>query len=405
MNILVIQPGFPAEIPYFVRGLSRMGARVFGVGDQPEAMLPQVAKEGLSAYLQVPQLWDAKRLLQALADWDLPIKIDRVECLWEVGMELTALVRQAFEVPGMSPEQTVLFRDKNQMREALNRGGVRNPRNAKARTNTEVKQFAQEIGFPVIIKPIAGAGSADTYRINTPEELDQTLNRLGHLEEVLIEEFVQGTEFTFDTICANGKILFHNVTHYIPTMLESRSNESVSPTTIVLKDSSKEQFPLAYKLGESVITTLGFQTGFTHSEWFRTPKGEGVFCEIAGRPPGGYIGELINYSCDTDIYNAWAEAIIHGRISQPIERKYNASIVFKRAHGQGRIQKIEGVEDVYQKYGSAIIRHEFTPVGAPRKDWKKSLISDGFMILRHPNYDKTVEISEYIANHVHLYAE
>ncbi len=41
MNVLVIQPGFPAEIPYFVRGLAQSGVRVLGVGDQPKTSLPR----------------------------------------------------------------------------------------------------------------------------------------------------------------------------------------------------------------------------------------------------------------------------------------------------------------------------------------------------------------------------
>lgn len=405
MDILVIQPGFPAEIPYYVRGLARMGARVFGVGDQPQDYLPDIAKEGLSGYLQVSDFWNVQAMLKALAEWDIPAKIDRVECLWEVGMELAAEVRQAFGVPGMTPQETLLFRDKNLMRDTLNAAGIRNPKHANARTIAEVNQAAHEIGYPLIIKPISGAGSADTYRINTSKELETTLQNMGHIDEVIVEEFVRGEELTFDTICANGQILFHNITRYIPTMMECRNIESVCPTTIVLKDCDKEHFPLAHEQGHSVIKTLGFQTGFTHSEWFHTPQEEAVFCEIAGRPSGGLIGELINYSCDTDIYNAWAEALIHGKISQPIERKYNVVIVFKRALGLGKIQRIEGVEAVYQKYGDAVIRHQFTPVGDYRKDWKQSIIGDGFIIMRHPDYDKTLEMSEYVAKHIQLYAE
>ena len=41
MDVLMFSPGFPAEMPYFTRGLAEVGARVWGIGDQPEVMIPE----------------------------------------------------------------------------------------------------------------------------------------------------------------------------------------------------------------------------------------------------------------------------------------------------------------------------------------------------------------------------
>ena len=60
-----------------------------------------------------------------------------------------------------------------------------------------------------------------------------------------------------------------------------------------------------------------------------------MFGEIAARPPGARTVDLMNYACDIDLFPGWAEAVLHGRFSQPIERKYNAAIIFKRAQGRG----------------------------------------------------------------------
>ena len=50
MNVLFLSPGFPAEMPSFTRGLADVGARVYGVGEQPEALLHPVARRSLSGY-------------------------------------------------------------------------------------------------------------------------------------------------------------------------------------------------------------------------------------------------------------------------------------------------------------------------------------------------------------------
>ena len=52
LNVLMISPGFPAEMPFFTRGLARVGANAIGIGDQAQSVLPEIARESLSAYFQ-----------------------------------------------------------------------------------------------------------------------------------------------------------------------------------------------------------------------------------------------------------------------------------------------------------------------------------------------------------------
>jgi biotin carboxylase len=314
-------------------------------------------------------------------------------------------VREAFGLPGLGVEQTRWFRDKYRMRQKLEQAGVRNLRFGKARTRDELMATAERVGFPLIVKPIAGAGSSNTYRVDTPGELVRLMPVLSGVAEVVIEEFVVGTEFTFDTLCADGKILFQNVLRYSPTMLESRSTEWISPQNMVLRDLDRPEYRAAYRLGEQVLRALEFRTGFTHMEWFLTPGGETVFCEIAARPPGGMTGELMNYCCDFDVYRAWATTILSGHIDQPTERRYNVAMIFKRAIGQGRIRRIEGLGELYRRFGDHVVRHDLLPVGAPRRNWKQTLISDGFVILRHPGLEQAEQMSAFVAENVRLYAD
>ncbi|HBP18491.1 MAG TPA: hypothetical protein DEA08_12000 [Planctomycetes bacterium] len=404
MNVLIIQPGFPVEIPYFVRGLSQAGARVLGVGDTPQRSLPRVAKQGLSAYLQVGNLWNAGKLIDALRRWDLPLKLHRVECLWEAAMELTAEVRVAFGLPGLDPDQTQLFRDKDAMRNALDRAGIRNPRHARAASDGEILAAAAKVGFPLIVKPVAGAGSANTYKLGDERELRSLLPRLRGVAEVVVEEFISGTEYTFDTVCAGGEILFHNVELYRPDMLSARSREDVSPQTISLRDLSASHFQRARAMSEQVIAALGYRTGYTHMEWFHTPDDEVVFGEIAARPPGGCSGELANRTCDFDVYRAWGNALVRGHLRQQVERRYNVAMVFKRAQGHGRIQRIEGLRAIERRLGPSLLRHELLPIGARRRNWKQTLISDGYVMLRHPQLDKTLALADEVADTLQLYA-
>ena len=381
-----------------------MGAQVLGIGDQPETLLPQVAREGLDAYLRVSRLWDTQTVAQAIRQWQVPGQLHRIECLWEPGMMLAAALREAFGLPGMDVAQTTLYRDKEKMKLALDRAGVRTPRHRMADTLDQCRKAARDIGFPVIIKPIAGAGSADTYKIEDEAALEAVLPKLRAVAEMSVEEFIEGKEYTFDTICAGGEILYYNIAWYRPNVLVARSEEWISPQTITLRDESLFEWKKGLSLGKEVIKALDFQTGFTHMEWFLKPNGEAVFGEIGARPPGGRSVELMNYSCDRDVFNDWAEAVIHGKCSQPLTRKYNAAVVFKRAHGQGRIRKIHGLEPLLKRFGDCIVCNNLSPLGAKRRDWKQTLVSDGYLILRHPNLETVMHMADDVGRELQLYA-
>ncbi len=403
MNVLMFSPGFPAEMPYFTRGLAGVGARVLGLGDQPPEMLPATARDSLSDYLRVRNLFDEAAVIEEVKRWASRVPIDRVECLWEPGMILAARLREALSLPGMSVEETMPFRDKETMKQMLDSAGIRTPRHRRASSVAEVRAGAEQVGFPVCVKPIAGAGSADTYRVNDQQELEEVLARISHVPEVSVEEFIEGEEYTFDTICSDGRVHYHNVAWYRPRPLIGRTEEWISPQTISLRAVEATHVAPGIEMGHAVLKALGFRTGFTHMEWF-LKDGEAVFGEIGARPPGARSVDIMNYASDIDVYTGWAEAVCHRRFSQTTLRKYNAAVIFKRAQGQGRIRQIEGLESLLHELGPAVVCVDLLPVGAPRRNWRATLISDGYLVVRHQDLETTMAMADKVGTDLQIYA-
>jgi len=403
VNVVMISPGYPAEMAYFTRALAAVGATVIGVGDQPPSALPDVARDALAHYEHV-NLTDEPGVLGALHGLARHASMDQVECLWEPYMILAARVRESFGIPGMTVEETVPYRDKERMKQQIDAAGIRTPWHASATSVAGVWEAAERVGYPLIVKPIAGAGSADTYRVDSPQELSEVLPLLRHVPEVSVEEFVDGEEFTYDTVCAGGSILFENIMWYRPRPLQMKMYEWISPTSIVLRDLTVPHLEGGRQMGAQVIDALGFRSGFTHMEWYRKADGEAVFGEIGGRPPGARVVDLMNYSTDGDLYIAWAEAVVHGRLSRQLERRFNAGCVFKRAHGVGRISHIEGLEELLAQYGEHVMAIDLLPIGAPRRDWRATLISDGIIVVRHPELQQVIDMTERFASDLQLYA-
>jgi len=404
MNIVMISPGYPAEMALFARGLATAGASVIGVGDQPASSVPAAARDALAHYLPVGSLADGDAVAGAVHKLARQVRIDRVECLWEPYMLLAARLREELGLPGLTVGQTVPFRDKELMKKLLGAAGLRTPGHESSQTVAGVWAAAERLGFPLVIKPIAGAGAADTYRADSPAGLDAILPMLRHVPEVIVEEFIDGEEFTYDTICAGGRVLFENICWYRPRPLLTKLHEWMSPVTVALRELDAPDLQAGRALGAAAIEALGFRDGFTHMEWYRTAGGEAVFGEIGARPPGGRMVDIMNYATDADLFSAWAQAITTGQISEPIERRYNSGGIFKRAEGAGRITHYEGLNHLLTEYGRHVVALDLLPVGAPRRDWRASIIGDGMVVVRHRELSKTIEMTDRFAADLRLYA-
>lgn len=393
MNVIFLSPGFPTEMTDFVRGLAEVGARVIGIGDQPEQAVPEKARHALSAYYQV-SFSDHATILATASAIAERVRVDRVESLWEPLMILAAKIREHLGLPGMTEIETVPFRDKEAMKQVLDGAGIRTPHHYRARSAADVWSALEHVGYPAIIKPISGAGSVDTHRVNSPEQAEAVIPTLKHVEDVNVEEFVDGEEFTFDTICAGGKVLFYNICWYRPRPLIGKQNEWISQQTVVLRNPDAPYLAAGKEMGLRVLSAMNFRDGFTHMEWYLKPDGEAVFGEIGARPAGGRTVDAMNFASDVDLFRSWAEAAVHGRIAAPLDRKYNCANVFKRAVGQGRITRYEGLDRLLAEFGQYVATIDLNPIGSPRRNWKQQLVGDGMVVVRHPDLQSCVEIAD-----------
>lgn len=157
-------------------------------------------------------------------------------------------------------------------------------------------------------------------------------------------------------------------------------------------------------MGRGVLKALGMQSGYTHMEWYRTRSGEAVFGEIACRNGGACLVDQMNFTSDIDLFREWARVSCWDHFEATTPRKYNVACVFKRAQGQGRIQRIEGKAEFMARYGSSVVKDALLPVGAHRRDWKQTLLSDGYLILRHPDWEQAKAIAASAATDIRMFA-
>jgi predicted naringenin-chalcone synthase len=67
-TVLFLAPGYPDEMPLFVRGLARAGATVYGLSDVAVPELPEMTRRHLAGYLQ-SSLRDEPGTIEAVRRW------------------------------------------------------------------------------------------------------------------------------------------------------------------------------------------------------------------------------------------------------------------------------------------------------------------------------------------------
>ena len=237
--------------------------------------------------------------------------VDRLEATIEAHTLTAAQVRENCTIPGTSVRTAWLCRDKPSMKEALRAAGIPTAASRAAHNAAEVYEFANTVGFPLILKPRTGA-KFDTTRVDSKADPDAALGRFGGqgVDSIAVEEFVEGHEGFYDTICVNGNVALDFVSHYFPNVLEAMRARWISPQFIATnRVDSVADYGELRELGARVNEALGIGTSATHMEWFFGPKGL-RFSEIGRRPPGVGAWDLYSVGNDMDLPREWANGIV-----------------------------------------------------------------------------------------------
>lgn len=297
--------------------------------------------------------------------------------------EQLALLRERFGIHGVLPRTARRFRDKADMKDALRAAGVPCARHRKVNNIQDLWRFIELVGFPVVLKPPAGAGCRATYRVNNPVELVEAMKDIP-VRPVLVEEFLTGAEHSMEAYTLNGVPLFASFSRYYPSPLEVMQNPWIQWVILFPREIDAPKFQKAKVVGFQAIRALGLGTAMTHMEWFYRADGSVAVGEIGARPPGAQISEVTGLIHGMDPFRAWARLMVDDQFDGPWHREKSAAIVFLRSQGAGRISKIEGLLEAQKKMGSLVSKVKLPAIGMPKSS---SYEGDGYVIIEDRDTD------------------
>jgi carbamoylphosphate synthase large subunit len=406
MNVVFVEPFFPSSQRHFARALAEAGATVIGVGESPAEALDEQLKGWLHDYAQVPSVTDVEAMTRQVRWTQDKLWVDRIEATIEAHTLATAQVREACTIPGTSVRTAWLCRDKPSMKQVLREAGVPTAASTAVGSAAEALAFAEQAGFPLILKPRSGAGAADTMRAENAAGLEHALGIFGAqgVESIAVEEFVEGHEGFYDTITVNGQVALDFVSHYYPNVLEAMRTRWISPQFISTnRIDTVPEYAEVREMGRRVNAALGIETSATHMEWFFGPKGL-KFSEIGCRPPGVGAWDLYSAGNEIDVYREWAMAIVHGETGSVPSRRYASGIVALRPDQDGRITGYTGAEEMNQRYGEWVIDAHLPSPGTPTQPVEAGYMANAYVRMRHPDYDALRGMLDAVGQTLHAYA-
>ncbi|MET0740678.1 MAG: hypothetical protein ABWZ26_03895 [Candidatus Nanopelagicales bacterium] len=378
--------------PYLLEATARFavsaaqlpGVRLGIVTHQTADELPPAVREHADKHWRVEDALDPRQIEVAVSGLAQQMgRVDRVIGALEQLQVPLAQAREALGIEGMDVATALNVRDKDRMKTVFSQAGIPCARHRLVRSPGEALGFAEEVGFPLVAKPPAGAGAQATYRLDDADTLR------GYLEAVppssdapaLLEEFLVGEEHSFESVTMNGHTVWSSVSDYLPPPLEVLRNPWMQWTVMLPRDDTVPAYDGIHKLGPLALQALGVRDALTHMEWFTRADGSVAISEVAARPPGAQLSSMLGYAHDIDFYSAWAELMVLGRFDPPA-RRYAAGTAYLRGQGRGRVRVVHGVEVVQRDLGHLVVEARLPQPGqAASSDYT----GEGYIMVRDPD--------------------
>lgn len=290
------------------------------------------------------------------------VLIGIVSCIEQLSVNL-AKTAELLQISYSPVRAFEILRDKSLMKLVWGKAGVRTPASCLIRRASDLE--LAELEYPLIVKPTHGAASAGVRIVDNEQELKKQVKQIfrfnattlnaEHVDMpgILIEEYIDGDEYSVDTIWFEGKALLNGI------MSKGNPQGPTFPDRLYYTDPCLDQQieDELLRLSHAAVCAAGVYSGASHTE-IRMRKNEGFVLEAALRPgAGGCFYEIFERASGLPFSEAFILASLgrHSnqeisrleglstRSSKPSSRLYWYNMGYK---GNGIIASISGTQEI-----------------------------------------------------------
>jgi phosphoribosylaminoimidazole carboxylase (NCAIR synthetase) len=233
-------------------------------------------------------------------------RITRVVSAAEVDVMRAARVRAEVGLPGQTLESALAYRDKVRMKSAVAIAGVPVATMRPLTHPDELSLFAQEVGFPLVVKPLAGAGSVGVLVIHDAFELKRLLTSFDRSDALgatplVAEAWVDGEMCEVDGLLAGRQVLQCWPARMRQPNLATVAQSAPLSTWMLPQCQLATQLRCFIAAVVSALPSPEEPTAF-HAEVFRRHDGTLLLNEIACRPGGAGIVPMYERALGVNLY-------------------------------------------------------------------------------------------------------
>ena len=137
----------------------------------------------------------------------------------QTAIKLTeALMKMGVPILGTSAENVDAAEDRELFDEILEKCGIPRPKGHTVFTAEEAKKAANELGYPVLVRPsyvLGGQGMQIAINDKDVEEFIGIINRITQEHPILVDKYLQGKEIEVDAVCDGEDILIPGIMEHI----------------------------------------------------------------------------------------------------------------------------------------------------------------------------------------------
>ncbi len=276
----------------------------------------------------------------------------------EFGVVLAAAAGEQLGLPSNGSAVGRVLRDKYQQRTLLRCHGFPSPFFHRFTTEEELIALVPKLTFPVVLKPIDGAGKIGVAKARDAQGLLQAFRAAHEVVGArfsyravgtawLVEEFIEGDKLTLELIVADKE----RITPFVLTETTLVGDNFIEIGHALPSSLAPETQADIKAYGVSVLKALGVSHGVVHLELLRRRADSQIFViELNGRIPGGRMAKLIEVASGNNYYHIILSTLL-GQALPELKPFQRAAAVHWFCGMTGEVAAIQGFDQLEEAPG------------------------------------------------------
>ncbi|HEY4408487.1 MAG TPA: ATP-grasp domain-containing protein [Acidimicrobiia bacterium] len=386
-RVLLLLPSGTYKAPDFLAAAARLGVEVVVASETEQTLAGPMGDRAL-----VVDLADPAGSAASITSLAARRALDAVIAVDDQGVLIAALAAEKLGLPANPPDAVARTRDKAAMRTALaaaTASHVRQPAFRVVHPGDDVREAAEAVGWPVVVKPVSLSASRGVIRADDPAGVEAAEARIrgildgdGHPpdEPLLVEQFVAGGEVAVEGLLRGGRLEVLAVFDKPDPLTGPYFEETLYVTPSRLPAATQEG--IAAAVGDAAAA-IGLTEGPVHAELRIDPEGRPWILELAARTIGGLCARTLRFAAGVTL----EELVLRHALGLPLDPRREtiaAGVMMLPIPTAGRLVAVHGQEEARAVPGISALELSIRPGGTvvPLPEGDRYL---GFLFARGPS--------------------